>query len=106
MEQGDVDTARQLLADAGSGFIADTAVRHLGFSIVGLLIVVGFLAWLVKRGEKSVGFDLKKAVDNMEEAGAKYVASGGASGTIWPIPVLLVVVIVCATWIAVTVIRP
>lgn len=79
-----------VLTDAlTKGFITDAAYRHLAFVVISLSIIAAVLTYIIKRGEKDVGFDPTKAIDNIENAADIYRETHGVQGTVWPITVLL-----------------
>jgi hypothetical protein len=94
------------IAQMSAGFIADTAFRHLMFIVVALVVLAGLFTYILKRGEKDFGLDTSKAVDALEAAAALYVDTKGAQGTVWPLTLLLLAMVLGGFWLTGLVIRP
>lgn len=105
MDQSASADAQAILNGVASGFIADTAFRHLGFVLVALIILCGAFSFIAKRGEHSLGLSIKGAVDAIEAAAKIYVDERGKYGTVWPITLFLVALFTGAVAIVLAVIQ-
>lgn len=105
MDQSAPADAQAIINQLASGFIADTAFRHLGFVLVALVILCGAFSFLARRGEKAMGLSIKGAVDAIEAAAKIYIDTDGKSGTVWPLALFLAVLFTGAVAIVLAVIQ-
>lgn len=68
-------------------FAGKAAALNLGYTVFALLILIGVFALVIVLGEKAIGLDLRKFVDNVEKA--------AGDGRLWPGIVAFVVVPAC-----------
>lgn len=101
-----MDDTAQAMAKMASGYLADTAFRHLGFVVVALLIIAGLFSFISRRGEKAIGLSIKGGIDAIEAAAKIYIDTKGDYGTVWPLTFVLLSIGWAGVLVAITVIRP
>ena len=97
--------ATDIATQFASGFIADTAFRHLGFVLIALIILCGAFSYIARRGEKALGLSLKGAIDGIEAAKDIYIDSKGKFGTVWPLTWVIIALFAGAVVIVLAVIQ-